>query len=118
MYSKLRIRKEQLDKQKAKLEANDPARVLKEKKDKLQVLSDGIRNKIVMIYDTTKNRYRVLVTQLNGLSPTAKLIHGFGYITNENNPVMSIKDVSVGDEVSIRIHDGQIMTTVNDIAGT
>ena len=117
MRSNFQKRKSRLDTQKAKLEGNDPARVLKEKKDKLQVLSDGLRNKIVMIYDTTKNRYRVLVTQLNGLSPTAKLIHGFGYITSDNNPVMSIKDVSVGDEVSIRIHDGQIKTTVNDITG-
>ncbi len=115
MQNNLQKRKSRLDTQKARLEGNDPVRVLKEKKVKLQVLSDGLRDKIVMIYDTTKNRYRVLVTRLNGLSPTAKLIHGFGYITSENNPVMSINDVNVGDEVSIRIHDGQIKTTVNDI---
>ncbi len=139
MRSNFQKRKSRLDTQKAKLEGNDPARVLKEKKDKLQVLSDGIRDKIVVIYDTKKNRfqvlsdglrnkigmiyetkknkYRVLVAQLNGLSPTAKLIHGFGYITSGDDPVMSINDVGVGDEVSIRIHDGQIKTTVIDIIG-
>ena len=118
MRSNLQKRKSRLDTQKARLAGNDPARVLKEKKDKLQVLSDGLKTKIVMIYDTKKNRYRVLVTRLNGLSPTAKLIHGFGYITSGDDPVMSINDVSIGEEVSIRIHDGQIKTTVNDIIGT
>ena len=111
-----RQRKYQLDKQKIKLEANNPARVLKEKQDRFQVLYDGLDNKIVRIYDTTQNRYRVLVTKLNGLSPTAKLINGFGYISLDDKPVKSVRDVNVGDEISIRIHDGRVITTVNEIA--
>ena len=104
-----------LQTQKARLEGKDPARVLKEKKDRLQVISDGMRKNIQIIYDTTKNRYQVIVTRLNGLSPTAKLVHGFGYITRGDEPIMSVKDVKAGDELSVRIHDGRIKTTVNEV---
>ena len=107
----------QLQIQKTRLTGNDPALVLQQKTDKLKRLSDDIRNKVVMNYQNTLNRYKVLVARLNGLSPTAKLIDGFGYITSSDKPVRSVNDVKVGDEVSIRIHDGQIKTTVNEVNG-
>ena len=115
MRNNLIERMRRLETQKARLEGNDPARVLKEKKDRLQTLSEGMRKYIQMIFDTTKNRYQGLVTRLNGLSPTAKLVHGFGYITREDEPIMSVKDVKAGDELSVRIHDGRIKTTVNEV---
>ncbi len=117
MYNNFRLRKNQLEIQKNRLTRNDPTLVLQQKTDKLKRLSDDIRNKVVMNYQNTLNRYKVLVARLNGLSPTAKLIDGFGYITSSDKPVRSVNDVKVGDEVSIRIHDGQIKTTVNEVNG-
>ena len=133
-YRILRLKTEE-----AKLQGNDPVRKLKEHKDRLSVLSDGLDQKMKLIYEKKKdrlgllsegltqkmnivyerkrNRFSVLVAQLNGLSPTAKLVQGFGYISSKDKPVRSIEDVSKGDTVDIRIHDGHIITTVNETAG-
>ena len=112
MRSRLNERKLLLQTQKAKLEGHDPVRILKERKEKLAVLSDGLKQRIQVILEAKKSRCKVLITELHGLSPTAKLVRGFGYIATEDKPVVSVDDVKTGDPVTIRIHDGQINTTV------
>ncbi len=114
MRSRLNERKLLLQTQKAKLEGHDPVRILKERKEKLAVLSDGLKQRIHVILEAKKSRCKVLITELHGLSPTAKLVRGFGYITADDKPVVSVDDVKKGDKVTIRIHDGQINTTVDD----
>jgi exodeoxyribonuclease VII large subunit len=54
------------------------------------------------------------VARLDGLSPTAKLKGGFGYISGKNQPILSASAVSVGDTIDITLHDGQIITKVTD----
>lgn len=112
MHRALENRKHRLETQTAKLKGNDPVRKLKERKDKLENLSEGLTQKIHMIFEKKKNRYNVLLAQLNGLSPTAKLVKGFGYISVDDKPVTSISNVHINDELDIRIHDGHIVTTV------
>ena len=65
--------------------------------------------------DGAKHRLEVLTVALDGLSPTTKLINGFGYIDKDNVPVTGIDMVGVGDEVGITIHDGTIKTKVIDV---
>ena len=55
------------------------------------------------------------VKELNGLSPTAKLINGFGYISQNDNPISSVKDINQGDEIQVTIHDGVITADVKNI---
>ena len=112
MHRALENRKHRLETQAAKLKGNDPVRKLKERKDKLEKLSEGLTQKIHMIFEKKKNRFNVLLAQLNGLSPTAKLVKGFGYISVDDKPVTSISNVHINDELDIRIHDGHIVTTV------
>ncbi len=158
MRSILSDRKQRLHTQEAKLAGNDPVRKLKEREERLKVLSEGLNQKISVIYErkkdlltmltkdliknigityerkrdralllaetltqrirsvyeSKKNRFDILVTRLNGLSPTAKLVKGFGYITVSGKPVVNVSDVKPEDEVDIRIHDGRIVTTVKE----
>ena len=65
-----------------------------------------------MAYDARKHRFEVLLTELNGLSPTAKLVGGFGYVTKDGIPVKSKNDVNAGDSIKIKMHDGDISATV------
>lgn len=58
------------------------------------------------------SRYEVAVARLDGLSPTAKLKGGFGYIGHGENAVSSVDDVKVGDELHITINDGEIDASV------
>lgn len=79
-------------------------------------LPDDYREKIEhnmkLIYDRYNHRLELLLTELNGLSPTAKLVGGFGYITKDDKPVKSVQDVKRGDDLSIRMHDGNISAVV------
>ncbi|MBP5152487.1 MAG: exodeoxyribonuclease VII large subunit, partial [Lachnospiraceae bacterium] len=108
----LQKRFERLNTQKAKLDAHDPVKKLKERKDRLAALSDGLSNRMKLVFNGKKNRFEVLAVRLHGLSPTAKLVKGFGYITTGDKPVTTVKDVAPGDELTVRIHDGLIMTEV------
>lgn len=73
---------------------------------------EKIKQKVNMAYDARKHRFEVLLTELNGLSPTAKLVGGFGYVTKDGIPVKSKNDVNAGDSIKIKMHDGDISATV------
>ena len=44
--------------------------------------------------------------RLDGLSPTAKLIHGFGYVEAFDKPVSDITALNAGDVVTITMQKG------------
>lgn len=71
-----------------------------------------LKNAMADLYRNKLHRYQVDVTRLNGLSPTAKLINGFGYIISEDKPVRSVNDVSPGEKLGITLSDGTIEAEV------
>ncbi|MBR5179325.1 MAG: exodeoxyribonuclease VII large subunit [Lachnospiraceae bacterium] len=82
-------------------------------RERPQIMLEGLNTNMKMIFGRYSKRFEVLLAELNGLSPTAKLVGGFGYVTKDNKAVKNAKDVSKGDEISIRMHDGDISATVN-----
>lgn len=102
----------------ATLGKHDPAVKLKRQQDVLSNLQIQIKQNMQSLFDTKKHRYEVLVTSLHGLSPSAKLVDGFGYISIDNKPVTTVEHVKAKDELKVRMHDGVITTTVVDIEKT
>lgn len=96
----------------ASLEKNDPAVRLRLKKDRFQSLSSRLEQAMRALADRKRHRYEVLLARLNGLSPTAKLINGFGYISHAGKAVTSAGEVAVSDEILITLHDGTIEAAV------
>jgi exodeoxyribonuclease VII large subunit len=94
------------------IEKNSPQNRLNENKDRLKHLSELMDMNIRSAFQKYNNRFEVLLAELNGLSPTAKLVGGFGYVTKENKPVKNVADVKPGDDINIRMHDGDITSTV------
>ena len=67
-------------------------------------------------YNACAHAYELLLAKLHGLSPTAKLTGGYGYIENRHGqPVASIRTVKKGEPVQITVHDGCIHTIVQEI---
>ncbi|MBR1670446.1 MAG: exodeoxyribonuclease VII large subunit [Butyrivibrio sp.] len=116
MKNNLRQKELLLQTKKARLDSFDPVRLLKERRERLSVLLERMRPQMDLVFDDRMNRFKILVTRLHGLSPTAKLVSGFGYITKDERPVVSVQDVNAGDRVDIRIHDGLLRTRVEDTA--
>ena len=73
---------------------------------------ERIRNNVNQAFDIKNHRFELLLATLNGLSPTAKLVGGFGYISKDGKPVTSVKLVEPGDDVVIRLSDGEIEANV------
>lgn len=115
MHNQVEQRKLLLAAKMAVLEKNSPEAKLKEHMDRLNMLLEHLNTGIKSQYELRKHRYELLVMGLHGLSPTAKLVNGFGYISHEGKPVTGVEEVKEGDSIQVDIHNGTIISTVTDI---
>ena len=82
---------------------------------KIGELDSSIKNAWDVKYKDKLSRYRVLVERLNGLSPTAKLVGGFGFISDlSDKPIGSVSDMNVGDRVKLTVHDGTVVSRIEE----
>ena len=95
----------------------NPKQRLAQQQIYLDDLSDRLNRAMKNKYDRYKHRVMLLAERLHGLSPSAKLINGFGYIEKTGTPVTTIKEIEKGDHITIRVHDGLIETRVTDVKG-
>ena len=123
-----RDRRQQLKNYQLRLEQQNPGYQLKQNKQQLeerrQHLTELIRERtkkykeqlaenqrsLAYLFPNKYKHYRhqleLKTVALHGLSPTAKLIHGYGYISKEGKPVKEIADLRKGDVVSITMAHG------------
>lgn len=94
----------------------DPRFQLQEQKMHLAELKEQIHAVMKNKMTDYQHKLELYTKELHGLSPTAKLINGFGYIEGSNGePVTSVKKVMEGDQISLTISDGTIITKVEQI---
>lgn len=96
----------------------DPKGRLRRQQEKLDSLGDSMRQALELKYEYTGHRLEVLTERLHGISPTAKLVGGFGYIMCGTEAVRSVHDVSRGDTLELTLHDGRIKAVVSETADT
>lgn len=61
-----------------------------------------------------KNKLKVLIEKINALSPLERISKGYAYVSGTEGPVYSVDNINIGDEVSLIIKDGKILTKVID----
>ena len=94
----------------------DPRFQLQEQKMHLAELEEQIHAVMKNKMTDYQHKLELYTKELHGLSPTAKLINGFGYIEGSNGePVTSVKEVMEGDQISLTISDGTIITKAEQI---
>ena len=94
----------------------DPRFQLQEQKMHLAELEEQIHAVMKNKMTDYQHKLELYTKELHGLSPTAKLINGFGYIEGSNGePVTSVKKVIEGDQISLTISDGTIITKAEQI---
>lgn len=135
--SKISFYKQNLETLKARIDAKNPSNTLKLNKEALEAfkkdLSIAINNKLMdrshsyeaisnnlhiamnNRYTSYKNRFQVLVASLDGLSPTKKLVGGFGYIESAAGPLVSVNNVSIDDNITVSVKDGTVDAVVTAI---
>ena len=107
----------QLERMEWKLEQNSPSHRLQEQKMRLADLELQLEESMKRKIERTKNRLALYTERLNGLSPTAKLARGYGYVTDqEEKTVTSVTDVQKGGEIKVTLLDGTIQAVVENTA--
>ena len=65
-----------------------------------------------MLLERKKQLLSVNVSKLDGLSPLGTIARGFSVATGESGVIKSVKQVKIGDEVSVRVSDGSFNAVV------
>ena len=113
-----------LERLSASLARTSPQKTLHDRMQYLSGLTENLHNRMNVKYTNYAKRLEVNIARLDGLSPTAKLRGGYGYIEYGNNsqtlsvdemkPLMSASDVSSGDRLRITLHDGTVDAVVGE----
>ncbi|MBQ9983699.1 MAG: exodeoxyribonuclease VII large subunit [Lachnospiraceae bacterium] len=99
-----------------RLERVSPENRCMNQKIYLDSLQDRLVNGIQSKIQYNRHRYELLLAKLDGLSPTAKLVGGYGYIAKEDgNPIRSVSDVKLEDSFSVTLWDGTIRGRVEKV---
>lgn len=105
-----------LEQYRLKLTAYDPKFRLQEQKMRLAELEERLSSRMKEKMMAYQHRLELYTGRLHGLSPTAKLMNGFGYLENEaGEPLVSAKGVEKGELLSVIVSDGRIHTSVEEV---
>ncbi len=68
------------------------------------------------LMDRNRQRYALVLTRYEGLSPLKRLEQGFSFVEFEDGtPLRSVKNASLGDRIKVRMKDGTIIASVEEI---
>ena len=85
-------------------------------KDRLSALSERLYDSYTSGISDRHNQICLLSGRLDALSPLSVLSRGYSFLSKENRGVKSKNELSVGDELLIRLVDGSATATVNKIS--
>lgn len=114
MDNHLSVVRARLEAYQSRLQLMNPRSKLEQQQQYLAELYDRMRLMMKQKYEDGRHRLELLALRLDGLSPSAKLVGGFGYISCQDKPVGGVREVSAGACLEITLHDGVIEAeTVN-----
>lgn len=100
----------------ARLNSVSPLTRFQNQKIYLDSLQDRLLAAVQKKYDKSRHYYEILLTRLDGLSPTAKLAGGYGYIEKEDGTAFtSVTDVKENEEITVTIQDGRVTGRITRI---
>ncbi len=96
-----------------RLSSANPITDIKRKQRDISDLTLKLNQQIRKLFDDKQLRFKHLVSQLDLVSPIATINRGYSIARDSENHVLhSIDKVNVGDEISVRISDGTLISTV------
>lgn len=112
----LKRQRQQLEIFKLALDKVSPQAGFLRKKRQEEVLRERMIKAVTAKFECRRHHMELLLARLDGLSPTAKLTGGYGYIADSRDmPLKSASDLAEGDTFSVTIWDGRIEGKVTRI---
>lgn len=108
-----RLRLKELD---VRLSYLHPRHKLQDQQQRLIELEEELRTLMRDQVKEARHRLAIQIEKLNGLSPVRKLNQGFAYVEEADGGVVkSIRQVEMGDELTVYVTDGLIRTSVKAV---
>lgn len=108
-----RLRLKELD---VRLSYLHPRHKLQDQQQRLIELEEELRTLMRDRVKEARHRLAIQIEKLNGLSPVRKLNQGFDYVEEADGGVVkSIRQVEMGDELTVYVTDGLIRTSVKAV---
>lgn len=108
-----RLRLKELD---VRLSYLHPRHKLQDQQQRLIELEEELRTLMRDRVKEARHRLAIQIEKLNGLSPVRKLNQGFAYVEEADGGVVkSIRQVKMGDELTVYVTDGLIRTSVKAV---
>ncbi len=93
-----------------------PKNQLKQQQMQLIQLQNGLETAIQKKTERYEHRLELYIQKLHGLSPSAKLTGGYGYITGQDgSPLRSVEQAQMGEKLSVYLSDGKIQAQIMEI---
>jgi len=135
---KINYQKLYLDSIKNSYAIKNPLIMYEKKSQKLDILIDNLNKILLKKYDNAKHKFEILknnyilnnpnllykdkmikldnlIEKLELINPLGVLKRGYSLTYIDNKVLKSIKDVKTNDNLIIKLHDGEINTTVIDV---
>lgn len=93
-----------------------PQKRLRQDEKKLQNLANTIQLSLKNGIMKREEHLQLQTARLQALDPLAKLSGGYGYITKQGRTVSSVREVSMGDVLTIRVCDGTVQAVVEQVS--
>jgi exodeoxyribonuclease VII large subunit len=100
-----------------RIQARHPAQKLQEQMQQLDRVEQRLIRHMQMVLENKNLRLAELSRGLHAISPLATLDRGYAIIKNSKTQqtLVSVATITVGDTITARISDGQLLCTVNAI---
>ena len=112
----LSFKTRQILEQSERLARLSPQKRLRQDEKKLQNLANTIQLSLKNGIMKRKEHLQLQTARLRALDPLAKLSGGYGYITKQGRTVSSVREVSMGDVLTIRVCDGTVQAVVEQVS--
>ena len=96
-----------------RLKFYSPASRIRERKERSRRLEEQLQNSMEQLIRRRRHSLDLYIERMKGLSPLEKLKSGFSYVEDESGKnIRSVNGVNSGQELIIRVQDGNILTKV------
>lgn len=87
-------------------------------KDSLDGIKRELSRLVLLKTLDTKSRFALAVEKINALNPLSVLARGYGILEKDTKIINSVDSLSVGDKITVKLSDGDMIASVNEITRT
>ncbi len=117
MKNRFNYEREYLENAEKRLSILSPANKILNSRQELSNLYEKIVNLVEIKLNNEKSKISVLSGKLNALSPLDVLSRGYSISYKNGSPITSVKDVENGDNIKVKVTDGEIFACVTELKG-